>query len=146
MKLSGGGIVCRVMEAPETALPFFGLVSEGRIRLAVSSRGREVTPFQPILLLNVTDPDDGGSLVEVTLRPHREASSLAGLYAGLGVLIILAAIPASLTGDVTALLAMGVGLAALLFPRYRAHVSFAADRDQALAMLSEELSLTAAPR
>lgn len=144
MKLSGGGIVSRVMEAPDTPLPFFGLVEPGRIRIALSTRGRDrqVTPFQPILLVTVSGAPQG-SAVEVTLRPHREASSFAGLFAIIGGMVILAAIPAALSGAPVALVGMLVGAFGLVFPSIRARVSFNADRDLALAMLAEHLPLQA---
>lgn len=141
MKLSGGGIVSRVMEAPETALPFFGLVQPDRIRLALSSRGQQVTPFQPILLVKLAEAAEG-SRVEVTLRPHKEARSFAGLFALIGGMVILAAIPAALSGEPAALLGMLIGAAGLVFPTFRAHASFRSDRDLALAALTEQLPLT----
>ena len=138
LKLSGVGIICRVMASPKTSRPFFGLVAAERIRLAVSNEGRDVTPFQPILLLSL-HPDSTGSRLDVKLRPHRQARSFTGLFAGLGVLVILAALPAALGGDLTALVGMLVGAGSIVFPGYRARASFQADRDRALIALKAAL-------
>lgn len=134
LKLSGVGIICRVMASPTTSRPFFGHVSAERIRLAVSNEGRDVTPFQPILLLTL-HPDSAGSRLDVKLRPHRQARSFTGLFAGFGALIILAALPAALGGDPAALVGMLVGAGSIVFPSYRARASFQADRDRALSAL-----------
>lgn len=141
LKLSGGGIVSRVMQSPDTQQPFFGVVSPDRIRVAVSTWNQQVTSFQPILLLTVTDSGAGGSAVEVKLRPHREASSFAGLFAGVGALVIVAAIPAALGGEPAALAGMVVGALGLVFPTFRAKACFESDRDQALAALRAALPL-----
>lgn len=136
LKISGGGIVSQVMETPKTEHPLFGLVSEQRIRLAVSSRGKEVTPFQPILIMTLdADEETGGSRLQVKLRPHKQARSFAGLFAIIGALIIVAAIPAAWGGDPFALLGLLVGGAGLFFPQYRAQTCFQIDRDRALETL-----------
>ncbi|MEL6349056.1 MAG: hypothetical protein AAFV53_38485 [Myxococcota bacterium] len=144
-KLSGGGIVSRVMDAPKTDRPFFGQIEE-RIRFAVASRGNEVTAFQPILRLTIEpDADNAGSVVQVRLRPHGESRSFAGLFAVFGGTIAIAALPALFNGEPIALIGVIVGLLGIFFPPLRARLSFQADRDRALDALTSHLPLTAHP-
>jgi hypothetical protein len=141
-KLSGGGIVSRVMAAPETSLPFFGLVSDEKIRIARATRGRQVTPFQPILLGTITAADDGSALT-LQLRPHREARSLSGLFGVAGFVLIGAALPALLEARAMGVIGLLFGAAFMVFPTWRARTCFAADHRDALAALHESLPLTA---
>lgn len=140
-KLSGGGIVSRVMAAPETDRPFFGQMDIERPRIAVASRGQEVTAFQPILRLTLT-PTAAGSEISVRMRPHPESRSFAGLFAVFGGTLIVAALPALLQGEPMALIGALVGTVGIFFPPLRARISFQSDRDRALAALAEALPLS----
>ena len=80
------------MAAPETERPFFGRVDAEKIRFARASRGGQVTPFQPIVLATISAVD-GGSVLAVKLRPHREARSLSGLFTLAGFTLLGAAAP-----------------------------------------------------
>lgn len=133
-KLSGGGIVSRVMESPETDRAFFGVVRPERIRIARATRGRPVTPFQPILLITITD-EQTGSLIDVTLRPHREARSLSGVFALAGFTLIGAALPAMLAAEPLSFVAAGAGAVFMVFPSWRARTGFRADLSDALDAL-----------
>ena len=137
-KLSGGGIVSRVMESPATERAFFGLVSAEKIRIARASRGRQVTPFQPILLIELS-AEQTGSQLNITLRPHREARSLSGVFALAGFTLIGAALPAMLSLTPIAFLAAGVGLSFMWFPTWRAKTCFRTDLKDAMEALTEAL-------
>ena len=139
-KLSGGGIVSRVMESPETDHPFFGRVDDEKIRIARASRGGQVTPFQPIALISISAAADG-SVLEVKLRPHREARSLSGLFMLAGFTLLGAALPALLSGDILGVAAVVIGLIFMLFPKWRERLSFRADRDDAVQALCAALPL-----
>ena len=139
-KLSGGGIVSRVMESPETDHPFFGRVDDEKIRIARASRRGQVTPFQPIVLIAVSATADGSRL-EVKLRPHREAVSLSGLFMIAGLTMIGAAIPALLSGDSLGVIAIFIGLIFMIFPKWRERLSFRTDRDDAVQALCAALPL-----
>ncbi len=142
-KLSGGGIVSRVMESPETALPFFGLVSAEKIRIARASRGGHVTPFQPILLGTISAAP-GGSLLELKLRPHRETKSLSGLFALTGFVMLGSSIPAILDSQVLGGVGAALGALFMVFPTWRARTCFATDKRDALEALCAALPLSAA--
>ena len=139
-KLSGGGIVSRVMASPETERPFFGRVDPEKIRIARASRGGQVTPFQPIVLVTISEAGDG-SVMAVKMRPHREAHSLAGLFTLAGFTLIGASVPALLSGDPLGMVAAAVGIIFMIFPTWRARLSFRTDRDDAVQALCAALPL-----
>ena len=139
-KLSGGGIVSRVMESPQTDRPFFGRVDDEKIRFARASRGGQVTPFQPIVLATISAAD-GGRVMEVKMRPHREARSLSGLFTLTGFALLCASAPALYGGETVALVAVVLGVTFMIFPRWRAKMSFRSDRDDAVEALCASLSL-----
>lgn len=140
-KLSGGGIVSRVMESPETPLPFFGLVSEEKIRIARASRGGQVTPFQPILLGTITAASDG-SLLTLKLRPHRETKSLSGLFTLTGFIMLGSSIPAILNGQLLGVIGAVIGVLFMVFPTWRARTCFQTDQRDALDALCAALPLS----
>ena len=140
-KLSGGGIVSRVMASPKTQLPFFGVVSAERIRIARATRGGQVTPYQPILLATI-EPESGGSLLALTLRPHRETRSLSGLFTLAGFVLIGAALPAVFSGAPQGLIAVVVGVVFMVFPTWRARTCFRSDTANTLAALRAALPIT----
>ncbi|MFT5685734.1 MAG: hypothetical protein ACI8RZ_006688 [Myxococcota bacterium] len=140
-KLSGGGIVSRVMESPQTTLPFFGLVSAEKIRIARASYGGPVTPYQPILLATLSAAGEG-SLLELTLRPHRETKSLSGLFAVAGFVLLGASIPALLDAQALGVVAVVIGALFMVFPTWRARTCFRSDHQDALSTLCAALPLS----
>ena len=139
-KLSGGGVVSQIMQPPKTEKPFFGEASEQRIRFALVTFGKEVTHFQPIVRLQIT-PDETGSAIQVALRPHPKAKTFASLFGLGGLLLLSAAIPALLQGEMVGLIAVGFGLLCIGFPNLRARISFDSDCEQTLQALDRALPI-----
>ena len=140
-KLSGGGVVSQIMQPPKTQKPFFGEASENRIRLAIVTFGKEVTPFQPIIRLNVS-PDAHGCTISLNLRPHPKSNAHASVFGLGGLLLICAAIPAILHGLPVGLLAIAFGILCIGFPTWRARLSFESDCRRTLTVLEETLPIT----
>ena len=141
-KLSGGGIVIRVMQSPRTDHPFFGLVNDEKIRIARASRGRQVTPFQPILLGTITAAGSGSTL-ELKMRPHREARSLSGVFTLAGFVLIGASLPAILSGVLLGGFGALLGASFMVFPTWRARTCFRTDHLDAIEALCAVLPLNA---
>lgn len=144
-KLSGGGIVTRVMETPETERPWFGEVDQTRLRLVAMPDGSGVTPYQPILRGELR-PEGAGTALELSLAPHPGQQSwslpfaLAGLLLGLwGALMLVQGVL------IPGALALSFGVAFVIFPSLRARTAFARDCARDLARLRRDLGLEAAP-
>ncbi len=132
------------MDAPQTHRLFFGEVSAERVRIAVASRGRQVTAFQPILRVAIT-PQDPGSQLDVTFRPHPQTRTLSGLFAVAGFTLIGAAIPALLQGMMVGWVALVLGILLMIFPPIRARISFRDDTQRAVAALARAVPLQPSP-
>lgn len=148
-KLSGGGIVTRVMETPTTELPWFGEVDAERLRLVAMPDGRGVTPYQPILRGELR-PEGAGTALALSLAPHPGQQTWSLPFAMVGsALSIWGAwqfINADLTRDwYLGCLAMAFGAAFSLFPTWRARSTFARDCARDLARLRRDLGLPAEP-
>ena len=74
-KLSGGGIVVRVLRTPETERAFFGRVTTDGFVVAPVHRGGDVTPFQPLIRGTVAPSDTGGTRLHLHLHPHPHAQA-----------------------------------------------------------------------
>ena len=138
-RISGAGIVVRALRVPATTRPFFGVVEGDRLAIAQTSR-EEATPFQPILRGVVRD-DEGGSTLELELRPHAEVPTFATAGKVAGGLVIAGAAPALLSGEPLAVLAMGFGALFWVFPGLRARASFGHGCARSLVALEERLPL-----
>ena len=117
-RLSGGGIVVRILEMPETDKPLIGRVSEREIKLAQYLETINVSPYQPLVSV---DHHDG--LLDLTFRPHKDVYLLSGLEWVGGLLCIVSGL-VGMTQNPLAALAVIVGVALIALPRLRARWNF----------------------
>ena len=143
-KLSGGGVVVRVLRAPVTDLGWFGTVDEERFSVAQVARDGSGTPFQPILRGEVR-PRDGGSLLELELSAHPDARSFSFLFTVGGVLLGAASLIAMAQAPAMGLAGLGFAALFLVFPGLRARIGFAHACETSLAAFAQQLDLTPAP-
>ena len=122
-KLSGGGVVVRVLKTPPTQRPLWGRFFGDSFHLVRIPRGEDLTPWAPIMHGTI-HPHEGGSRVELELRPHPSARTLSGVYAFFGLLLLVAAGLAAAEQPDMAGLGLAFGLLMLFFPSYRARRSF----------------------
>lgn len=143
-KLSGGGIVVRVLRTPETDRAFFGRVKSDSFFLAPVHRGGDVTPFQP-LLRGQWSANGTGTVLTATLSPHPHAQSYDIAFHLVGLLLLLgAAIQANVSLPYGAMLG-AFGLLAALFPRLRGQAGFALETRRAEAALRDALGVPDIP-
>ena len=121
-KLSAGGVVVRTLRAPKSEMPFFGMVGE-KLQIAELRYTNNLTPYQPLLTMNYTPKDSGGT-VEVQLAPHPEMMDLGVLYNIAGVILIGSTIPMMSIKPQLSLIAGIFGILLLIYPALRARVSF----------------------
>jgi hypothetical protein len=140
-KLSGGGIVIRVLNAPSTSRPFFGQITGPNFAISQSTRGREVTPFQPIVHGTIERDEADVTRVELILRPHPDAPTFERAGKVAAVLLALVSIPAALSGQPLALVAIFFAALFWVFPRARARIAFTHDCARALAALEQATPL-----
>jgi len=142
-KLSGGGVVVRVLRAPDSERPWFGAVEPTSFKVVLAPRDRTGTPYQPILRGTIL-PTDTGSAVELALAPHPDARMFSILFTVGGGLLGFASL-LSFHEDPTM---GGVGLVMaglfLAFPSFRARLSFDEACAISLSALEEQLNLTRA--
>ena len=139
-KLSGAGIVVRVLQAPTTSRPFFGALLGTRFTISEVNKGRELTPFQPIVRGTIARRDETpGSELELELRPHPQVFTFETAGKVVAALLVALALPALIMGQ-------GVGAIALVFaalfwiaPSARAQSAFSQDCDRALTALKATL-------
>lgn len=139
-KLSGGGIVTRTLRTPESELPLFGWVRDDRIRVAMIPRGVDLTPFQPIVGLQLS-PAAEGTEVRMELAPHPGARTFGGIFAFGAVLLLIAAGVQFSGSPGVALLAALFAVVLALFPHVRARRGFGADADRVTEALDALLEL-----
>ncbi len=139
-KLSGGGVVVRVLRAPTTDRNWFGRVEESTFRVAMVMTDGSGSPFQPILRGAVTAQGEG-SLVALELAAHPDARAFSGLFVIGGVLLGAASLLVLGQSVVTG--GTGLGLAALflMFPRFRARLGFQHACASSLAAFERQLDL-----
>ncbi len=140
-KLSGGGIVSRVMETPETELPWFGEAHARGSRLVAMPDGSGTTPFQPIVRLDFEDQEAGGSMVRVRMAPHPGQHTWSIPFGV--VALVLGAWGGYLLfqGATAGPLAFVFAVAFGIFPPLRARFSFNRDCARDLARLQRDLGL-----
>ncbi len=140
-KLSGGGVVIRVLKAPKTERPFFGRVGdEGAFRIAMVPRGEALTPYQPILHGRVL-PAAEGSEVELHMAPHRQARTFSVLFGIaaiiLGSLSLVRLFAQPLIGVMGLFFAFGFAV----FPTLRARQGFGVSIEETLTLLTANIPL-----
>ena len=145
-KLSGAGIVVRVLHAPVTPRPFFGALFGTRFAISETNRGREVTPFQPIVRGTIEARDDGpGSAINIELRPHPQVFTFEKAGKLAAALLVAVALPALITGNAVGGIALVFAVMFWLFPGARARSAFARDCEHALTALEAAVPVRRAP-
>jgi len=137
-KLSAGGIVTRVLRAPETELPFFGRVGPDRFDVAAVPRGRAQTPYQPILRGRV-EASGEGSRVLLELRPHTDARTFGAVFLGFGVLLGALGLFRIAADPVVGGLALLFAGAFACFPQLRAVHGFHLSCEQSVQLLLDNV-------
>ena len=122
-KLSGAGIVVRVLHAPETDKPLFGRIGADGFKLAQVPDPARQGPFQPLVEGNVSDSQIG-SRIELTLRPHKQVRTYSPIFAAMAILLFLVAGVQFAAKPEIALIAAVFGGLFLVFPRFRAKHGF----------------------
>ncbi len=137
-KLSGAGIVVRVLQSPATKLPFHGRIENDTLAITLATRGHQMTPFQPILDGTICATHTGSQL-DLTLRlpPGVPTLERAGKIAA--ALFVAAALPGLFSGVYTAGLLLPFAALCWIFPSLRARYSFAGDCRRSLAALAEAI-------
>ncbi len=122
-KLSGGGVVVRVLKTPPTSRPLWGKFFGNSFHFARIPQGEDLSPWAPIMHGTI-HPDGPGSRVVVELKPHPSARTLGGVYAFFGLLVLAAAGLGLSQGQPMAAVGLGFGILLLFFPGFRARYSF----------------------
>ncbi len=117
-RLSGGGIVVRTLEVPKTDKPLIGKVSDKEIVIAQTLDPVNISPYQPIV--NVVFQETS---VELTFRPHPDVYLLSPVE-WIGGCVCIASGAVGILQNPLAALAILLGIAIVVFPRYRARWSF----------------------
>jgi len=125
-KLSGAGIVVRVLQSPDTSLPFHGRVEPRDVALTLATRGRQMTPFQPIAKGSIQAGETGAQL-DLTLRLPAGVSTLEQAGKILAGVLLLAAAPGLYAGVLLAWLVLPFAALCWFFPGLRARTAFAED-------------------
>lgn len=144
-KLSGAGVVVRVLETPESETSWFGLQDgEGRWRLAQRLESVNVSPYQPILRIHI-EPKELGTSVELHWAPHPDANMLAvAEWVGASLCVIAGLV--GMQENPLAVVAIVFGVLLLLLPRLRAKWNFQRElqrAQQAFADLGIPLEINA---
>lgn len=140
-KLSGGGIVSRVMETPSTDLPWFGAVEGETFRIVGMPDAAGITPYQPIVRGSV-HRDEAGSRITLTLAPHPGQRSFSGTFLALGALLGLYSLFAIGREPATALLGLAFAVTFAVFPMVRARAGFTRDCRVSLERLAAQVDAT----
>lgn len=142
-KLSGAGIVGRVMDVPHTDRPLVGRCTPFGWELVRTPEPTHRHAFEPIAEVRV-ESAGRGSTVELLLRMHREQHSFALPFALMGAACCGSAVVAWTTQPVMAGLSLTIGLAFALLPPARSRALFRHGVRQTEAALTEHLELQAA--
>ena len=121
-KLSAGGAVVRTLKAPKSTKKFFGQCGEV-IKIAELLYTRNLTPYQPILSVTL-NPHEKGTEILLHCAPHPKMYEFGILYNLAGVLLLLGTIPLIVQRPVMATLSGVFGGLLLLYPKFRAGISF----------------------
>ncbi len=141
-KLSGGGVVIRVLKTPPTSRPLWGRFFGDSFHLTRIPRGEDLTPWAPIMHGTI-HPDEEGSRIELELKPHPSARTLASVYGFFGVLLLVASGLGLSTQPGIAAIGLVFGILLLFFPGYRARLSFQLGCGLALETLDQAMALDA---
>ena len=121
-KVSGAGIVTRVLEGPEQNSQFWGRLDTEPYRIVQHVPKINRTPYQPIVHI-VICTNDQASKGTLQLRPHSQATMFAvAEYFG-AALCSTAGLWAMQQNPIGAL-GVVLGLALVLFPTWRARAAF----------------------
>ena len=137
-KLSGAGIVVRVLDVPQTNKPFIGKQLKGQWEIAQVISSGNVGPYQPMMHLRFTPLTAAGekegtteyAKVHIQLRPHPDVHMLGSLEWVAGILSIIAGIIGAIQNPI-ALFAILLGVAIIGLPRLRARLSFQQEIERA---------------
>ncbi len=141
-KLSGAGIVVRVLQAPTTSRPFFGSLLGARFAISVVNTGRELTPFQPIVRGTIARRDElPGSELELELRPHPQVFTFETAGKVVAALLVALALPALIMGQAVGVIALVFAALFWIAPGARAQSAFAQDCERALAALGATIPI-----
>ena len=121
-KLSAAGVVVRTLQAPDTTQKFFGQL-EPKIKIAQVRYTQNITPYQPILRLEVEE-NNHETQIRVHCQKHPEMFELGVLYNIAGIFLLFATMQIMSIRPDMALLAGIFGVALLIYPSLRAKVSF----------------------
>ena len=135
-RLSGGGVVVRVLDCPQTERPLFGDLRADGFRLARVTRGVDIAPFEPIADGTI-ETHAGGARLNVSLAPHGQARSFALAHAAAGAMLLTAAAVKLSSDPLIAGLCVVLALVFFIFPSVRARLGFT----RGCAALEAELDL-----
>ncbi|MEC7988299.1 MAG: hypothetical protein VX278_24240 [Myxococcota bacterium] len=121
-KLSGAGIVIRTLAPPKSEAPFFGMQEE-TIRIAELRYQKDLTPYQPIIKIQLT-PRESGCTVSLSLAPHPKLFDLGWLYNATGILLLITSIPLFSQRLEAGLGALFFAFLLMVYPNMRAKISF----------------------
>jgi hypothetical protein len=139
-KLSGGGVVIRVLRAPKTERDWFGTIEEDRFSIAMIATDGSGTPFQPILRGEV-GAQDGGSLIALELAAHPDARAFSVLFVIGGLLLGAASLLALAQSTLTGVVGLAFAALFLAFPGFRARVGFDHACEASLDAFERQLDL-----
>ena len=121
-KVSGAGIVTRVLQGPDGQSAFWGRLDKEPYRIVQQVPKDNRTPYQPIVHLVI---DETGPVLKgnISMRPHAQATMFATAeYLG-AALCSTAGLLAMQQNPVGAL-GVVLGIALVLFPTWRARAAF----------------------
>ncbi len=134
-KLSGGGVVTRVLQSPETELAFWGKVKEDSIRMVQNIPSKNISPYQPIVHVSFEETEKG-TRISILLRPHKQAS-MFGIVEAVGAVLCVTAGLLTLSQSPLAGLTIVFGISLALFPWIRARKLFGFEKKRCLEGLEE---------
>ena len=137
-RLSGAGIVVRALEMPKTDKPLIGKASDKEIVIAQTLDPINISPYQPMVTVILQD-----SSVELTFRPHHDVYLLSPVEWLGGAVCIVSGVVGMIQNPL-AILAILLGIAIVVFPRYRARWNFERELKRAKLGL-QELSIDWCP-
>jgi|GEM_PF-1918441 len=144
-KLSGGGVVVRVLRAPQTERGWFGTVDDDRFSIVMVARDSSGTPFQPILRGEVA-PTPKGSTVDVELAAHPDARAYSVFFVVGGVLLGGASTLALSQGLLVGWIGLALAGLFLWFPALRARLGFEAACETSRTAFAEQFGLAQVER
>ena len=134
-KLSAGGVVTRVLQAPETDLSFWGKIKQDSIRMVQNIPSKNISPYQPIVHISFQKLENG-TRISILLRPHKQAS-MFGIVEAVGSVLCVTAGLVTLSQSPLAGLTIVFGLSLALFPWIRARKLFDFEKKRCLEGLEE---------